>query len=72
MMSIVASPMQGMINSVHVKVGDRVNQGDLLCLLEAMKMLTPLEAPVDGSVIQVCVSEKQSVARGEKLIVLEY
>jgi len=49
-----------------------VNQGDLLCLLEAMKMLTPLEAPVDGSVIQVCVSEKQSVARGEKLIVLEY
>ena len=71
MTTIVESPMQGMINSVLVKVGDSVSQGDLLCLLEAMKMITPLEAPVDGNVIEVCITEKQSVARGEKLIVLE-
>ena len=72
MTTIVESPMQGMINSVLVKAGDQVSQGDLLCLLEAMKMITPLEAPVDGKVVEVCITEKQSVARGEKLIVLEY
>lgn len=72
MTKVIESPMQGIISSVHVKVGDAVNEGDLLCLLEAMKMLTPLESPVNGSVAEVHVSEKQSVARGEKLMVIEY
>lgn len=72
MTKTIESPMQGIINSVHVKVGDAVNEGDVLCLLEAMKMLTPMESPVDGKVIEVLIAEKQSVARGEKLLVLEY
>ncbi len=72
MINIVESPMQGIINSVHVKVGDEVKEGDLLCLLEAMKMLTPLESPVNGKIAAVHVAEKQPVARGEKLIEIEY
>ena len=71
MATVVESPMHGMIDKVLVKVGDRVRQGDTLCLLEAMKMVTPLEAPVDGTVVEICVAESQSVARGAKLIVLE-
>jgi biotin carboxyl carrier protein len=72
MTKIVESPMQGIINSVYIKVGDSVTEGDVLCLLEAMKMLTPLEAPVDGNIIEVHIAEKQSVARGQKLLVIEY
>jgi biotin carboxyl carrier protein len=72
MTKIIESPMQGIINSVHVKVGDIVSEGDVLCLLEAMKMLTPLEAPVNGNITEVHIAEKQSVARGEKLLVIEY
>jgi biotin carboxyl carrier protein len=72
MINIVESPMQGIINSVHVKVGDDVKEGDLLCLLEAMKMLTPLESSVKGKIAAVHVAEKQPVARGEKLIEIEY
>ena len=63
--------MQGIINSVHVKVGDEVKEGDLLCILEAMKMLTPLEASVNGRIAAAYVAEKQAVARGEKLIEIE-
>jgi len=72
MTKTVESPMQGIINSVLVKVGDAVSEGDVLCLLEAMKMLTPLEAPVNGKIIEVHIAEKQSVARGDKMLVIDY
>jgi len=72
MTEIIDSPMQGIINSVHVKVGDEVSEGDVLCMLEAMKMLTPLESPVKGKIAEVLVADKQPVARGAKLIVIEY
>jgi len=68
---IVESPMPGIIKSVYVTVGDQVNENDTLCILEAMKMETPLVAPITGKISEVTVSEGQSVKGGEKLFVIE-
>ena len=46
-------PITGKITSVNVKPGDMVNEGDILCLLEAMKMENPILAPVKGKVIKI-------------------
>ena len=67
----VQSPMPGIIKSVEVAVGDQVNEGDTLCILEAMKMETPIVAPVGGKVTEVSITEGQSVKGAEKLIVIE-
>jgi len=68
---IVESPMPGIIKSVCVAVGDQVNENDTLCILEAMKMETPLVAPMTGKFSEINVSEGQSVKGGEKLFVIE-
>ncbi|MBM3142557.1 MAG: acetyl-CoA carboxylase biotin carboxyl carrier protein subunit [Chloroflexi bacterium] len=68
---IVASPMPGIIKSVDVAVGDKVNEGDTLCILEAMKMENPIVAPASGKISEVNVSSGQSVKRGDMLIAIE-
>ena len=68
---IVESPMPGIIKSVYVTVGDQVNENDTLCILEAMKMETPLVAPITGKISEVTISEGQSVKGGDKLFVIE-
>lgn len=68
---IVESPMPGIIKSVCVAVGDQVNENDTLCILEAMKMETPLVAPIAGKISEVTISEGQSVKGGDKLFVIE-
>jgi biotin carboxyl carrier protein len=69
---VIVSPMQGIISSLCVAVGDDVSEGDTLCLIEAMKMLTPIESSVNGKVKEIHTEEKKSVARDEKLLVIEY
>jgi biotin carboxyl carrier protein len=69
---IITSPLQGIVSSLCVAVGDKVSEGDVLCLLEAMKMLTPVESSVSGKVAEIHVEEKKSVARGEKLLAIEF
>jgi biotin carboxyl carrier protein len=68
---IVMSPMPGIIKSINVAVGDKVNEGDTLCLLEAMKMENPIVAPLGGRIGEINVSAGQSVKRGDTLIVIE-
>jgi len=68
---IVESPMPGIIKSVCVAVGDQVNENDTLCILEAMKMETPLVAPIAGKISEVNISDGQSVKGGDKLFVIE-
>ena len=68
---VVVSPMQGIVSSLCVAVGDDVNEGDVLCMIEAMKMLTPIESTVNGKVKEIHTEEKKSVARDEKLLVIE-
>lgn len=51
----------------YVAVGDRVRKGDVLCLLEAMKMLNEIASDKDGVIVEVCVSDKQVVEYGQPL-----
>ncbi len=68
----VEVPITGKIISVNVKDGDEVKEGDVLCILESMKMENPILAPVDGTVIEVGVSVEQVVKPGEIIAVIEY
>ncbi|HDI06797.1 MAG TPA: biotin/lipoyl-binding protein [Candidatus Bathyarchaeota archaeon] len=63
--------MTGKIVSVKVKEGDSVKRGDVLCVLEAMKMENEISAPRDGVVREVHVSEGSAVSEGEVLFVIE-
>ena len=68
----VEVPITGKILSVNVKVGDEVKEGDVLCVLESMKMEIPIFAPVDGTTTQLEVSAEQIVKPGDLLAVIEY
>ena len=65
-------PITGKIISVAVKVGDTVKEGDVLCMLESMKMENPILSPVDGAIVEVGVQPEQVVKPGEKIAVIEY
>ena len=65
-------PITDKIVSVNVKVGDAVKEGDVLCLLESMKMENPILAPVDGTITQVGITAEQIVKPGEVVAVIEY
>jgi len=65
-------PITGKITSVNVKPGDMVNEGDILCLLEAMKMENPILAPVAGTVTKIGLSVGQVVEVGNLVAVIEY
>jgi len=68
----VEVPITGKILSVDVKPGDRVKEGDVLCILESMKMENPILAPVDGTISQVGVTAEQVVKPGETIAVIDY
>jgi biotin carboxyl carrier protein len=65
-------PISGKILSVDVKTGDAVNEGDVICVLESMKMENPIVTPVSGTVVEIGVKEDQVVKPGEKIAVIEY
>jgi len=69
---VVEVPITGKIIGVNVKSGDEVKEGDILCLLESMKMENPILAPVDGTVNEIKVEVDQIVSPGEILAVIEY
>jgi biotin carboxyl carrier protein len=68
----VEIPITGKITSVNVKVGDKVSEGDVLCLLESMKMENPILAPVGGTVAKIEMVAGQVVEAGELVAVIEY
>ncbi len=63
----VTSPMPGTILDVKVSVGQSVKKGDVICVLEAMKMENDIPAPADGVVASVNVQKGASVAANELL-----
>ena len=67
---IVAAPMTGKILSIKVKKGDKVKTGQILCILEAMKMENEITAPESGTIQDIYVSEGLSVSEGEALILI--
>ncbi len=66
----VAAPMPGNIVRVDVKQGDTVKAGQILIILEAMKMQNEIVAPKDGTVAQVVVKTGDKVDTGAALVVL--
>lgn len=64
----VLSPIPGMIVSIKTSIGKRVEKGDILLTLEAMKMESEIEAPCSGEVIEIKVKEKANVGEGELLV----
>ena len=66
----VKAPMPGSLIKVNVKVGDAVKKGDVLCVLEAMKMENDIMAPADGVVASVEAAKGASVATDAVLVTL--
>ena len=66
----VNAPMPGTILRVNVTQGQAVKEGDVLCVLEAMKMENEIMAPKSGTVTQVVVSKGASVNTGDALVVI--
>jgi len=66
----VNAPMPGTILKVNVTQGQAVKEGDVLCVLEAMKMENEIMAPKAGTVTQVVVSKGASVNTGDALVVI--
>ncbi len=67
----VKSPMPGTILDVKVKAGDSVKKGQVLVVLEAMKMENEIMAGTDGTVTSVAVSKGASVGTGDMLLTIK-
>ena len=67
----IKSNMQGMVLEVAVSRGAEVKKGDLLIVLEAMKMENPIHSPVDGNVAEIFVDAGDVVQNGDVLLVVE-
>jgi len=68
---IAQAPLPGVIVEVKVKEGDKVEKGDVLMILEAMKMESEIEAAIDGVVKKLAVKEGESVLEDQLLAEVE-
>lgn len=69
---IIEVPITGKVTSVEVKVGDDVQESDVICMIESMKMENPILAPVAGKITEVQVSAGQMVETGNVIAIIEY
>ncbi|WP_044406327.1 acetyl-CoA carboxylase biotin carboxyl carrier protein [Thiomicrospira microaerophila] len=74
----ITSPMVGTFYAapspdapVFVQIGQKVNVGDTLCIIEAMKIMNPIEAEVSGTIKQILVSNADPVEYGQTLFIIE-
>ncbi|HZK33707.1 MAG TPA: biotin/lipoyl-containing protein [Bacillota bacterium] len=67
----IESPMPGSIFDIKVAVGQEVKQGDVVLILEAMKMENEIMAPQDGKVSSIVVNKGDAVDTGDALVTME-
>jgi biotin carboxyl carrier protein len=70
-LTTIKAPLPGLIIDVKVTVGDRIKPGDVLLVIETMKMENNVSSPVAGTVKEIKISSGQSVNEGTPLIVIE-
>lgn len=75
---IVKSPMVGTFylkpdpnSNPYVEIGKKVKKGDILCIIEAMKLMNEIEAEFDGEVVEVCLNDGDAVEYGKPLFKLK-
>lgn len=74
----VVAPMVGVVylqptpdTDAYVKVGDRVEKGDVICIVEAMKLMNEIQAPVSGVITEVLVENEEVVEYGQAIMRIE-
>ncbi len=67
----VAAPLPGSVLSIKVMAGQKVTEGDVLLLIEAMKMENEVVAPTTGTIAKIYVSQGEMVSTGDVLMVIE-
>ncbi len=67
----VVAPLPGTINDIKVKVGDKVNAGDTVVILEAMKMQNNIEAETAGTITSINVNKGDAVMEGDTLVTIK-
>ena len=66
----VVAPLPGTINEIKVKVGDKVNAGDTVVVLEAMKMQNNIDAETPGTIASINVNKGDAVMEGDTLVTI--
>ena len=67
----VVSPIQGQVTNLKVKVGDKVKKGDVLVIIEAMKLENEVVSPFEGEIREILVTKGQNVKAKEPIIIIE-
>ncbi len=67
----IVAHITGTVWKIEVKVGDAVSEGDVVAILESMKMEMPVESEGSGTVKEIVAAEGQAVMEGAPLVVLE-
>ena len=68
--TVLKAPLPGTINTINVKVGDKVNVGDVVIVLEAMKMQNNIEAENAGTVTSILVNQGDTVMEGAPMLTI--
>lgn len=67
----IKAHITGTVWKIEAKVGDEVEEDDVVMILESMKMEMPIEAPADGTITEILVAEGDAVQEGQAVAVLE-
>ncbi len=68
---VALSPITGSVWKIQVKPGDAVAEGDVIAILETMKIEIPIEAEYDGTVTEILINEGDLIQNGQALLVME-
>ena len=68
----VELPLAGKIIEINSKVGDSIKEGDIICLIESMKMENPIPSPISGVIKEIPISAGEFANTGDAIAIVEY